>query len=98
MMEDARTGELRPFDFKSLSRQVPELEKLDIDLTALAFEKPIDSSDMQPEIWIRLAQIIEKDYEKFDGFVILHGSDTMSFTAGALSFMLENLNKPVVLT
>jgi L-asparaginase len=98
MMEDPRSGELRPFDFKSLSSQVPELAKLDIDLKAISFEKPIDSSDMQPEIWVRLAEMIGRNYDEFDGFVILHGSDTMSFTASALSFMLENLGKPVVLT
>jgi L-asparaginase len=98
MMEDARSGALRPFNFKALSSQVPELERLEIDLQAIAFEKPIDSSDMQPEIWVRLAKTIEQHYADFDGFVILHGSDTMSFTASALSFMLENLAKPVVLT
>jgi L-asparaginase len=98
MMEDARTGELRPFNFKALSEQVPELERLDVSLEAIAFEKPIDSSDMQPDTWVSLARTIEKHHARFDGFVILHGSDTMSFTASALSFMLENLSKPVVLT
>lgn len=98
MMEDARTGELRPFDFRALSRQVPELERLDVSLHTTAFEKPLDSSDIQPDTWIRLAQTIKTNYQKYDGFVILHGSDTMSFTASALSFMLENLSKPVILT
>ena len=98
MMQDLQTGELKPFDFKSLTSQVPELAKLDISLSTLAFEKPIDSSNMQPSIWIELAGIISRNYRKYDGFVILHGSDTMSFTASALSFMLENLGKPVVLT
>jgi L-asparaginase len=98
MMQDLRTGELKPFDFNSLTSQVPELGKLDISLSTLAFEKPIDSSNMQPPIWVELAKIISRNYEKYDGFVILHGSDTMSFTASALSFMLENLAKPVVLT
>lgn len=98
MMQDAHSGELRPFDFKSLTNQIPELNKLDIDLSASAFKKPIDSSNMNPDVWVELAHIIEKNYKKYDGFVILHGSDTMSFTASALSFMLENLNKPVVLT
>jgi L-asparaginase len=98
MMQDLRSGELKPFNFSSLSSQIPELSKLDIELSSLAFEKPIDSSNMHPGIWIELAQIIEENYNRYDGFVILHGSDTMSFTASALSFMLENLAKPVVIT
>jgi L-asparaginase len=98
MMQDVRTGELKPFDFKSLTSQVPELTKFDIALSSIAFKKPIDSSNMHPDVWVELATIIEKNYKKHDGFVILHGSDTMSFTASALSFMLENLGKPVVLT
>jgi len=98
MMHDARSGELKPFDFKSLTSQIPELNKFDIQLSSIAFKKPIDSSNMHPDVWVDLVEIIEKNYKLFDGFVILHGSDTMSFTASALSFMLENLNKPVVLT
>lgn len=98
MMQDAHSGELKPFDFKSLSQQIPELNKFDIHLSSISFKKPIDSSNMQPEVWVELAQIIQSHYHKVDGFVILHGSDTMSFTASALSFMLEHLNKPVVLT
>jgi L-asparaginase len=98
MMQDVNTNELRPFDFKSLTKQIPELNKFDIKLSSIAFTKPIDSSNMQPAIWIDLAATIEKNYHKYDGFVILHGSDTMSFTASALSFMLENLSKPVILT
>lgn len=98
MMQDAHSGELRPFDFKSLTRQIPELSKFDIELSSISFNQPIDSSNMHPDVWIELAETIEKNYNKYDGFVVLHGSDTMSFTASALSFMLENLNKPVVLT
>ncbi len=98
MMQDAHSGELRPFDFESLTQQIPEIRKFDIHLSSFSFKKPIDSSNMHPEVWIELAQIIKKNYAKFDGFVVLHGSDTMSFTASALSFMLENLAKPVVLT
>jgi L-asparaginase len=98
MMQDVRTGELKPFDFKSLKEQVPELNKFDIELSSISFKKPIDSSDMHPDVWVELVQLIEKNYKKVDGFVILHGSDTMSFTASALSFMLENLAKPVILT
>ncbi len=98
MMEDAKTGQLKPFDFKHLTEQIPELNKFNITLSAVSFDNPIDSSDMQPAVWIEIAKIIEKNYDKVDGFVVLHGSDTMSFTASALSFMLENLNKPVILT
>ncbi|MBL7920685.1 MAG: type I asparaginase [Bacteroidia bacterium] len=98
MMQDVVTSELKPFDFKTLTQQVPELKKFDIELSSIAFAKPIDSSNMHPLVWIELAKIIKDNYSKYDGFVILHGSDTMSFTASALSFMLENLNKPVILT
>jgi L-asparaginase len=98
MMQDPRTGELKPFNFKALSKQIPELQKFDIDLASISFKKPIDSSNMTPSVWIELVTIIKENYSKFDGFVILHGSDTMSYTASALSFMLENLAKPVILT
>lgn len=98
MMQDAKTGALKPFDFKQLTDQIPELNKFDVTLSAVSFSNPIDSSDMQPAVWVEIAKTIEKHYDKVDGFVVLHGSDTMSFTASALSFMLENLNKPVVLT
>jgi L-asparaginase len=98
MMQDLVSGELKPFDFNSLTKQIPELNKFAVNLSSIAFKKPIDSSNMQPEVWVELAEIIKANYEKHDGFVILHGSDTMSFTASALSFMLENLKKPVILT
>lgn len=98
MMQDAKTGQLKPFDFKHLTEQIPELNKFDVTLSAVSFEKPIDSSDMRPDVWVDIAKTIEKNYGKHDGFVILHGSDTMSFTASALSFMLGNLGKPVILT
>jgi len=98
MIEDAKSGELRPFDFKALSNQIPELSRIDVRLSSLSFKEPIDSSNMNPAVWSKLAGMIADNYEKFDGFVILHGSDTMSFTASALSFMLGNLRKPVVLT
>lgn len=98
MMQDAKTGQLKPFDFKQLTDQIPELNKFDVTLSAVSFANPIDSSDMQPAVWVDIAKMIEKNYDKVDGFVVLHGSDTMSFTASALSFMLENLNKPVILT
>lgn len=98
MMQDARSGELKPFDFKTLTKQIPELNKFAIELHSISFSHPIDSSNMNPSIWIELVKIIKTNYKKYNGFVILHGSDTMSFTASALSFMLENLSKPVVLT
>ncbi|MCC6689931.1 MAG: asparaginase, partial [Bacteroidia bacterium] len=98
MIEDTRTKSLRPFDFNQITSSVPELKKINARLSASAFDKPVDSSNMNPDIWIKLAKLIEKNYAKYDGFVILHGSDTMAFTASALSFMLENLNKPVILT
>lgn len=98
MAEDPETGSLIPLDFEHLSAQIPELKKFDIDLQVISFEKPIDSSDMQPSTWVRLAELIYTNYKQFDGFVILHGTDTMAYTASALSFMLENVNKPIILT
>ncbi|MBK6835737.1 MAG: type I asparaginase [Bacteroidetes bacterium] len=98
MMQSHSTGALKPFDFKHLKNEVPELQRLPVTLDSISFKHPIDSSNMHPSVWIELAEIIEKNYTKFDGFVILHGSDTMAYTASALSFMLENLAKPVVLT
>lgn len=98
MMHDPVTGSLKPFNFKALTNQIPELKKFEVDLNSISFKHPIDSSDMHPDIWVQIVDIIKKNYDLYDGFVILHGSDTMSFTASALSFMLENLAKPVVLT
>ncbi|MGZ3862566.1 MAG: asparaginase [Bacteroidia bacterium] len=98
MMQDAKTGSLRPFNFRALTKQVPELSRFKLTLHSISFKHPIDSSNMHPRVWEELATIIEKNYNKYDGFVILHGSDTMSYTASALSFMLENLKKPVILT
>jgi L-asparaginase len=98
MIQDARSGELKPFDFRALTRQIPELSKFEVELSSISFKKPIDSSNMHPEVWAELARTIEDNYRKYDGFVVLHGSDTMSYTASALSFMLENLAKPVILT
>lgn len=98
MIEDIETGTLRPFDFKHLFNQVPELKRFNIEIDCISFEKPIDSSNMSPKEWVKMAEIIEENYLSFDGFVILHGSDTMAFSASALSFMLENLSKPVIFT
>jgi len=98
MCADPATGVLRPMDLAHIQDQVPELKRIAVDLASVAFEKPIDSSDMKPADWLRVASIIGAQYERFDGFVVLHGSDTMAYTASALSFLLEGLNKPVILT
>ncbi|WP_308993133.1 asparaginase [Mariniflexile litorale] len=98
MIKDSKTGVLKAFDFKNLLDKIPELQLLDCHIETVSFEEPIDSSNMNPIYWIKIAEIIEENYNEFDGFVVLHGSDTMSYTASALSFMLENLAKPVVFT
>jgi L-asparaginase len=98
MVNDPKTGTLIPFDFEQIKVNVPELARLDYQLSVHSFDPILDSSNMNPEVWAALAKLIEEKYTAFDGFVILHGSDTMSFTAAALSFMLQNLAKPVVLT
>ncbi|PHX62422.1 MAG: L-asparaginase 1 [Flavobacteriales bacterium] len=98
MIKDADSGVLKAFDFKKLLNGIPELKLLDCNIETVSFEKPIDSSNMQISDWQKTATIIEENYEKFDGFVVLHGSDTMSYSASALSFMFENLHKPIVFT
>ena len=98
MVKDFKTGALRAFNFDQLVERIPELHMLDCSIETYSFETPIDSSDMRPELWGQMATVIEENYDKFDGFVILHGSDTMSYSASALSFMLQNLRKPVILT
>jgi L-asparaginase len=98
MMKNFETGALKAFNFSKLLQKIPELKQLDCDIETVSFEHPIDSSNMNPEKWIQIAEMIESHYADFDGFVVLHGSDTMSYSASALSFMLENLNKPVVFT
>jgi L-asparaginase len=98
MIKDFATGALKAFDFDKLLANIPELTQLACSIETLSFASPIDSSNMEISHWIQLAEIIEKKYDQFDGFVILHGSDTMSYSASALSFMLENLAKPVVFT
>lgn len=98
MIKDFKTGTLCAFDFKTLLEKIPELQLLDCNIDTVSFSEPIDSSNMKPEYWVQIAELIETNYEKFDGFVVLHGSDTMSYTASALSFMLENLSKPVIFT
>jgi len=98
MVKDFKTGALKAFNFKNLLDRIPELQLLDCNIDTVSFEDPIDSSNMSPAYWIQIADIIELHYDAFDGFVVLHGSDTMSYSASALSFMLENLGKPVIFT
>lgn len=98
MKTDYQKNVLIPVDFEHIFTEVPELTRLDCELAFRSFKNPVDSSDMRPDLWIELAEFIEERYDDFDGFVILHGSDTMAYTASALSFLLENLNKPVILT
>jgi len=96
--DPAKTGQLLPFDFSQVIEKVPEIGRLDFDVSLITLEPIIDSSDVKPAVWARLAQVIEAHYDQFDSFVILHGTDTMAYTASALSFMLTNLGKPVILT
>jgi L-asparaginase len=98
MIKDADTGVLKAFDFDSILIRIPELRLLDCNIETVSFEEPIDSSNMSPQYWADIARIVESNYETSDGFVVLHGSDTMSYSASALSFMLENLRKPVIFT
>lgn len=98
MKKDFETGALVAFNFKKLLQRIPELKLLDCEIETISFDKPIDSSNMNPEKWAKIATIIEDNYDFFDGFVVLHGSDTMSYSASALSFMLENVSKPVIFT
>ena len=98
MSKDFETGALKAFNFNKLLQKIPELKQLDCDIETLSFEDPIDSSNMNPAEWAKIASVIESNYDQFDGFVVLHGSDTMSYSASALSFMLENLAKPVIFT
>ena len=98
MMKDFETGALKAFNFSKLLKKIPELKHLDCEIETISFENPIDSSNMNPEEWSKMVKIIEENYAVFDGFVVLHGSDTMSYSASALSFMFENLCKPVVFT
>jgi L-asparaginase len=98
MVRDKETGSLHPVNGSELYEHIPILGKLDYKIEFYSFDPMLDSSNMNPQHWVELVSVIEKNYERFDGFVVLHGSDTMAYTASALSFMLENLNKPVILT
>lgn len=98
MVKDSLTGALKAFDFKKLLDNIPELNLLDCEIATVSLKEPIDSSNMNIQHWQNIASLIEENYVKYDGFVVLHGSDTMSYSASALSFMIENLSKPVVFT
>lgn len=98
MVKEYETGVLKAFDFSKLLKRIPELNQLACNIDSVSFDNPIDSSNMNTTHWVTLATIIEENYTNYDGFVVLHGSDTMSYTASALSYMLENLDKPVVFT
>ena len=98
MNRNPRTGALEPFDFEHLLYNVPELKQFDTQIATYQFDPPIDSSDMSPRLWTDLSHVIADNYEQYDGFVVLHGTDTMAYTASALSYMLENLTKPVIFT
>ena len=91
-------GALSPLDFEKIQERIPELARFDYEITVISFEPPLDSSNIQPQHWIQLAQIIEEYYNICDGFVVLHGTDTMAYSASALSFLLKNLAKPVIFT
>lgn len=98
MVKDYKTNALKAFNFEQIKDKIPELKLLECNIETVCFEDPIDSSDMSPEYWVRIAEVIESRYKEIDGFVVLTGTDTMSYTASTMSFMLENLNKPVIFT
>lgn len=95
---DAETGSLKPLPFSNIRNLLPEIDQLDIELDHASLKNPVDSSDMNPDVWVELAELIEKNYSTYNGFVVLHGTDTMAYTASALSFMLRGLQKPVIFT
>lgn len=98
MVKDKETGALLPFDMSKIYEALPVLREFNCELDSFRLDPIIDSSNMSPEYWIRLVEVIEKNYQSYDSFIVLHGTDTMSYTASALSFMLENLAKPIILT
>ena len=98
MIKDYKTQALKAFDFSQIIHKIPEIEQLNCNLKTISFEDPIDSSNMDTSYYVEIAEILEKNYNNFDGFVVLTGSDTMSYISSALSFMLENLSKPVIFT
>ena len=98
MKEDPSAQALKPFDFSQILAEVPEMGKFAYKIDSYTFSPLIDSSDVEPSIWISLVNLIESRYNDYDGFVILHGTDTMAYSASALSFMIEGLTKPIIFT
>lgn len=98
MKTNQETGSLAPFDFSQIINEVPELRKFDITIDTITFDPIIDSSNVQPAQWCDMVRLLQQNYQKYDGFVVLHGTDTMSYTASAVSFMMENLAKPIIFT
>jgi L-asparaginase len=97
-VQDPHTGSLVPIDFSQITTHVPELSRSGLTISAVSFNPPIDSSNVNPSHWRKIANLVISQHDKYDGFVVLHGTDTMSYTASALSFMIEGLRKPVILT
>jgi len=98
MVKDYDSNALRAFNFSQISENIPELNHLDCNIDSISFDEPIDSSNMNTQYYVQIAEAIENNYEKFDGFVVLTGSDTMAYTSSAISFMFENLTKPIIFT
>ena len=98
MVKDYETNALKAFDFSQILNRIPELRQLNCDIETISFDEPIDSSNMNTDYFVQIAEIIERNYAKFDGFVVLTGSDTMAYTSSVISFMFENLQKPVIFT
>ena len=98
MVKDYKTKALKVFDFSQIVDKIPELKQLECHIDSLSFEELIDSSNMNTGYYVQIAETIEANYEKYDGFVVLTGSDTMSYISSAISFMFENLQKPIIFT
>ncbi len=97
-MGQNKSGILVSFNFQEILNRIPSLKTMNLHLTVISFREPLDSSNIKPVHWVQIAQIIDNNYKKYDGFVILHGTDTMAYSASALSFILDGLNKPVIFT
>lgn len=98
MIKDYKTNALKAFDFSQIINKIPELQQLNCEIESISFKEPIDSSNMNTHYYVDILNIIESNYNLYDGFVVLTGSDTMSYTSSAISFMIENLQKPVIFT
>jgi len=98
MIKNHTTGALEPIDFSEIEKEVPELKKFTYNIKTLSFDHVIDSSNIHPDSWIKIASVIKENYSNYNGFVVLHGTDTMAYSASALSFIMENNNKPIIFT